>query len=165
MNQALSQEEANTALALLGQKHGVQDLALESDSLSTSLAFSEQFLIVFQYSSTSGLTLWSPLHSLDLAETASAERRLLRHLLQENGPSGSIAPSALAIDEHGGILLKRNLLLHAGNLEELADETQLFAQQVELVSAQLSNVNWADSASEERLSLEPQLGQDAMIRI
>lgn len=140
---AITEAEASLALAALARHHGLPDLPLDEDTRTAAVQFGEEYGLLFQYHESTGLTLWAPLCSLELAESAAEERQLLRYALGLGAPGGLLNGAYVTLNEEGLLLLVRPLHLTADAPEAIIACAEAFALQAVDVIGRLRAGDWA----------------------
>ena len=146
----LSRDDVNAFLQALGGAHGIENLALDKTD-SAIVEFGDDHALIFEFDAGNGLLkLWSPVCSLDVADTIDAETALLKFLLGENFPASRLGGAHLALEEDTGMaLLARTLPLATLSAEKSAGLIDAFVQQVLDLTERIASTDWRNPLGEE----------------
>jgi len=160
----LSRNDVQTALKSLASRHGLDGLELDEHD-SAVIEFGEDGAVIFEFREDDGaLTLWAPLCSLDFAETAEAERRLLKGLLALNFPGSRLRGAHVALNpETGIVLLSRPADFPPDQPDALTTLAQNFAVDVESILGRLKDGSLLPDEAEE-LKLQSSAGVASFVR-
>ena len=140
----ITRDETNQLLAAFCQSHSLETISLDESNLA-SVGFGEEGELSFEYNESSGeLMFWSPLCSLDIAETAAQERALLRHVLTLGFPAADLAGAHVAMDDSGILMLARPATTSPAQADEFVTLCNTFASQVLKVIADLKSRDWLE---------------------
>lgn len=140
----ITRDETNQLLAAFCRSHSLESITLDENNLA-AVGFGEEGELSFEYSEANGeLMLWSPLCSLDIAENATQERALLRHVLTMGFPAGDLAGAHVAMDDNGILMLARPANITPSQAEEFIDMCNTFASQVLKVIEDLKAREWLE---------------------
>ncbi len=159
----VSRSDVAAALQHLASQHALESLELDERD-SAVIEFGEDLAIIFEFSEADGsLTMWSPLCSLEIADTFEDELKLLKALLGLNFPASRLSGARVALNEDlGVVLLAKEVLLPPGQPEILAQHAQKFAQFVEQLIGQLKDGSLP--GEETPLNLAPPAAPESFIR-